>query len=314
MKYFAFIVGLAFLQLSCLAGEEPTVLNPAQYSTLGLSCEIVSTINSLSNYHVITTDGNEHTPTLIGEKFIGNAQLNIHYKRFKMGVGYYQKSVPVNGEYLIDKTNWIYGYDPGLATIETYRMRSVQLGLNSRAKSWGTVSFEVNFIPLSLSMPYYRIFVSREYTNFTYQIGIACPSFYFIPWPATVEVSTKTKLPANMYVLGEFQVSRTAEKRSQGGYVVLAGLGKEILDGIHVALFYQLYHNNGAEKLTFPADDHRIGFQLAYLSRVDIIHGKGTGALKQLVQELLTNHKSVREFRLAGQDKGGAGATVVYLE
>lgn len=264
MKYFIFIAGFAILQLNCLAGEELTVLNPGQYSTPGLSYEIVSTINSLSNYHVITTSGNEHTPTLISEKIIGNTQINIHYKRFKIGIGYYQKSVPVNGEYLIDKTNWIIGYDPELATIETYRMWSVQLGLNSKPKSWGTVSFEVNFIPLSLSMPYYRIFVAREYTNFMYQIGIACPSFFFIPWPATVEVSTKTKLPANMYILGELQLSRTAEKRSQGGYVVLAGIGKEILDGIHAALFYQLYHNNGAEKLTFPADDHRIGFQLVY--------------------------------------------------
>lgn len=53
---------------------------------------------------------------------------------------------------------------------------------------------------------------------------------------------------------------------------------------------------------------------LTNLTRVDIIHGKGTGVLKQLVQELLKNHKSVQEFRLAGQDEGGAGVTVVYFQ
>ncbi|MCF7801953.1 MAG: endonuclease MutS2 [Candidatus Marinimicrobia bacterium] len=53
---------------------------------------------------------------------------------------------------------------------------------------------------------------------------------------------------------------------------------------------------------------------LANLSRVDIIHGKGTGALKQRVHELLKGHKSVQEFRVGGMDEGGAGVTIVYLE
>ncbi|MCF7797253.1 MAG: endonuclease MutS2 [Lentisphaeria bacterium] len=53
---------------------------------------------------------------------------------------------------------------------------------------------------------------------------------------------------------------------------------------------------------------------LANLSRVDIIHGKGTGALKQRVHELLKGHKSVQEFRVGGMDEGGAGVTVVYLD
>ncbi len=52
---------------------------------------------------------------------------------------------------------------------------------------------------------------------------------------------------------------------------------------------------------------------LASLSHVDIIHGKGTGALKQLVRDLLKNHKSVKEFRRGGLDEGGAGITLVTL-
>lgn len=52
---------------------------------------------------------------------------------------------------------------------------------------------------------------------------------------------------------------------------------------------------------------------LANLSQVDIIHGKGTGALKQMVQEVLKNHQSVKTFHLGGLDEGGAGITVAYL-
>ena len=52
---------------------------------------------------------------------------------------------------------------------------------------------------------------------------------------------------------------------------------------------------------------------LANLTQVDIIHGKGTGALKQLVQDVLKNHKAVKEFHLGGLDEGGAGVTLVTL-
>jgi len=53
---------------------------------------------------------------------------------------------------------------------------------------------------------------------------------------------------------------------------------------------------------------------LAGLSRVDIIHGKGTGALRKKVTEYLSRHPRVRTFRLGEWNEGGAGATVVELE
>ena len=49
------------------------------------------------------------------------------------------------------------------------------------------------------------------------------------------------------------------------------------------------------------------------LSSVRIIHGKGTGALRQAVRELLTNHPLAKSFGPETSDRGGDGATVVEL-
>ena len=53
---------------------------------------------------------------------------------------------------------------------------------------------------------------------------------------------------------------------------------------------------------------------LAGLDSVRIIHGMGTGALKQAVWEYLSNHHAVESCRLGAQNEGGAGATIVKLK
>lgn len=53
---------------------------------------------------------------------------------------------------------------------------------------------------------------------------------------------------------------------------------------------------------------------LGGLHRVDIIHGKGTGALRKRVTELLKSHPQVRSFRMGEWNEGGTGVTVVELE
>ena len=52
---------------------------------------------------------------------------------------------------------------------------------------------------------------------------------------------------------------------------------------------------------------------LAGLHRIDIIHGKGTGALRRKVTDFLSTHPRVRSFRLGEWNEGGVGATVVEL-
>jgi len=52
---------------------------------------------------------------------------------------------------------------------------------------------------------------------------------------------------------------------------------------------------------------------LAGLYRIDIIHGKGTGALRKKVTDFLSHHPRVKSYRLGEWNEGGTGATVVEL-
>ncbi|MGH7301561.1 MAG: Smr/MutS family protein [Candidatus Rokuibacteriota bacterium] len=52
---------------------------------------------------------------------------------------------------------------------------------------------------------------------------------------------------------------------------------------------------------------------LAGLTTVRIIHGKGTGALRRAVEEVLSAHPLVAAHRPGGPSEGGAGATVATL-
>ncbi|MGM9985671.1 MAG: endonuclease MutS2 [Bacillaceae bacterium] len=53
---------------------------------------------------------------------------------------------------------------------------------------------------------------------------------------------------------------------------------------------------------------------LASYPRVSIIHGKGTGALRQGVQDLLKRHRGVKSYRYGDHGEGGLGVTVVELK
>jgi DNA mismatch repair protein MutS2 len=57
--------------------------------------------------------------------------------------------------------------------------------------------------------------------------------------------------------------------------------------------------------------DHAI---LLNLKNVQIIHGKGTGALREAVSELLSDDKRVDAYRLGYHTEGGSGVTIVTLK
>ena len=54
--------------------------------------------------------------------------------------------------------------------------------------------------------------------------------------------------------------------------------------------------------------------QMSGLTTVSIIHGKGTGALRQGVHAMLRRERSVQSFRLGVYGEGETGVTIVTLK
>lgn len=63
------------------------------------------------------------------------------------------------------------------------------------------------------------------------------------------------------------------------------------------------------EIVKFIDDAHLSG-----LKQLEIIHGKGTGVLRETVHTLLKNHKFVKSYQLAGIELGGSGVTIVLIK
>jgi len=60
-------------------------------------------------------------------------------------------------------------------------------------------------------------------------------------------------------------------------------------------------------------EEYLVEARRAKFPSVRIIHGKGTGALRQVVRDILNNHPAVSSHQLAPQEQGGDGATVATL-
>ena len=52
---------------------------------------------------------------------------------------------------------------------------------------------------------------------------------------------------------------------------------------------------------------------MAGLHQVRVIHGKGTGTLRQVVREQLAKHPLVKSYRAGEYGEGGAGVTIAEL-
>ena len=61
-------------------------------------------------------------------------------------------------------------------------------------------------------------------------------------------------------------------------------------------------------------DNYIVSAVMAKLGSVTIIHGKGTGALRKAVHEILRRNKAVKSFRLGRYGEGEAGVTIVELK
>ena len=72
-------------------------------------------------------------------------------------------------------------------------------------------------------------------------------------------------------------------------------------------------HSLPVDECLMKVDESLYDAYTAQNRYVRLVHGKGTGALRQAVRRHLVNHQLVKSFRPALPMEGGDGATVVEL-
>jgi DNA mismatch repair protein MutS2 len=69
-----------------------------------------------------------------------------------------------------------------------------------------------------------------------------------------------------------------------------------------------------AEEVYAELDRYLNDAYLSNLPFVRIVHGKGTGVLRQVVRDILRSHPLIASFRLGEAGEGGDGVTVATLK
>jgi len=67
------------------------------------------------------------------------------------------------------------------------------------------------------------------------------------------------------------------------------------------------------DEALFRLDRYLNAAFMAGLYQVRIVHGKGTGTLRQAVHRVLAHHSLVKSFRLGVYGEGDTGVTIVKL-
>lgn len=108
------------------------------------------------------------------------------------------------------------------------------------------------------------------------------------------------------------QVKKVAEKKKRETGE-RAGFHSVDITGHNIKLELDL-RGFTVEEGVQEADKYLDSALLRGLGQVQIIHGKGTGALRDGIRDFLRAHPAVKSFRLGQANEGGSGVTVVELK
>ena len=123
----------------------------------------------------------------------------------------------------------------------------------------------------------------------------------------------KTKVPASDLRLVDKKRRRQLnrmEKKSNGG-----GVTRTLTDKSQRSASSEIdLRGQTIEEGIMMVDQYIDSCLLMGIKTITIIHGKGTGALRNAIQQHLKNHKAVRSFRLGVYGEGENGVTIAELK
>ena len=103
------------------------------------------------------------------------------------------------------------------------------------------------------------------------------------------------------------------EQQAVQKFAPKAGSGGSTMKSLHIATEIDL-RGMLPEEATDAADKYLDDAFLASLANVTLIHGKGTGVVRNAIHALLKRHPHVKEYRLGKYGEGEAGVTVATLK
>src|SRR5699024_6038514 len=98
-----------------------------------------------------------------------------------------------------------------------------------------------------------------------------------------------------------------SEDKNTGTRTIISSKSKDIKNEIDL-------RGQTIEEAIYNLDKYLDDSYIAGLNEVYVIHGKGTGALRQGLREYLNNHRSIKKTRLGKYGESGTGVTVVQLK
>lgn len=114
----------------------------------------------------------------------------------------------------------------------------------------------------------------------------------------------KMNLPINSLVPIEGEVETKTRERTKKMHTAKSKFIKKEID----------LRGKNVEDAIFELDKYLDDAYLSGLKQVEVIHGKGTGALREGLQPYFKKHKHIKSARAGGYREGGTGVTILELK